>query len=76
MTLSNDVAGANVDFVEGSLAAFCDSNGRDDDFACARSSCLRWVKEEISDRPEATLVVLPNPLFLDMYAVPFRVPSR
>jgi len=52
MDFSSDVAG----FVEDSLAEVCVSNGRVDDFANTRSSCLRWVKEEMSDRPETTLV--------------------
>jgi len=49
MGLSNGGAG----FVEES---FCVSNVRVDDFGNRRSSCLRWVKEEMSDRPETTLV--------------------
>lgn len=44
-------------FVEESLAECCVSDGRVDDFAGTRSSCLRCVREEVtSDRPETDLV--------------------
>ena len=52
MSLSNDGAGENAGFIEKSLE-FCDSSGRVDDFAGARSSCFRWVREETSERPDA-----------------------
>jgi len=59
MSLSSDGAGVNAFFVKESLAELGVSNGRVDDFACTRSSCLR-VKEETSDR---------------LFAVPFPIPS-
>lgn len=53
MSLSRDGAGVNTVFVEESLLEFVVSSGRVDDFAGTRSSGLRWVKEETSDRPKS-----------------------